>query len=546
MKDENKTKAELIKELKISREELEKKTLNTIIKPIKIKDKYLSFTKNILDSSAVGIFILDSDFKVVWINNSTERYFGLQREKVIGKDKRNLIKKNIQHIFEDPDEFIRKVFATYDNNTYVENFECHVLPDGKRKERWLEHRSQPIKSGLYAGGRIEHYYDITERIQAEEQLTKSKLRYQKLFTESIVPIILIDSEDKNIVEVNPAGLRLTKYNREELIGKNVSKIIPENKKEAGGLMEKVKEQESLVQKNKTIITKFGENRIVQANYSYYFYKDKDLIQIIGIDITERKKAEEELTKYRKHLEELVKERTKELKETQQQLIRKEKLAVIGQLAGSMGHELRNPLGVIGNSIYYLNMKLKHPEEKVAKHLDILKREIKRSDDIVSNLLDFSRVQPPLLIKTDLNTLIKDTTAKIKIPKQVELKMKLDEKLLPIPLDSEKIKQVIHNMASNAIGAIPEQGRLEIETRKTGDFVEMVFRDTGEGIPQENLNKIFEPLFTTRAKGIGLGLAIMKNIIESHKGKIEVESKVGKGTAFTVKLPFINNKDEGDK
>ncbi len=169
MKDKDKTKAELIKELKTLRKEREKSALDDITEHKQIEEKYPSFTKDILDASVVGKFILDSDFKVVWINHSIEKYFGLQREKVIGKDKRKLIKKNIQHIFEDPDEFIRRVFATYDNNTYIENFECHVLPDGKRNERWLEHWSQPIKSGLYAGGRIEHYYDITERKQAEEE-----------------------------------------------------------------------------------------------------------------------------------------------------------------------------------------------------------------------------------------------------------------------------------------------------------------------------------------------------------------------------------------
>ena len=124
MKEEDKTKAELIKELKTLREEREKKVFKDITEHQQIKEKYQSFTKDILDASAVGIFILDSDFKVVWINHSTEKYFGLQREKVIGKDKRKLIKKNIQNIFEDPNEFIRKVFATYDNNTYIENFEC--------------------------------------------------------------------------------------------------------------------------------------------------------------------------------------------------------------------------------------------------------------------------------------------------------------------------------------------------------------------------------------------------------------------------------------
>jgi PAS domain S-box-containing protein len=134
------------------------------------EERYRTLTDDVLDSSAVGIFILDADFKVVWVNQSLERFFGIHRGDIIRKDKRELIRREIKGIFADPEDFAARVLATYDDNTYVENFECHVLPAGGREERWLEHRSQPIGSGLYAGGRIEHYYDITERKQAEAHI----------------------------------------------------------------------------------------------------------------------------------------------------------------------------------------------------------------------------------------------------------------------------------------------------------------------------------------------------------------------------------------
>ncbi len=147
--------------------------LKNIDKKLRQSEKrYRSLTDDVLDTSAVGIFILDSDFRVVWVNQAQEEYFGFKRNEIIGKDKRQLINEKIEHIFENPDEFENKVFTTYDDNTYVERFECHILPDDEREERWLEHRSQPIQSGLYAGGRIEHYYDITERKQMEEGLLK--------------------------------------------------------------------------------------------------------------------------------------------------------------------------------------------------------------------------------------------------------------------------------------------------------------------------------------------------------------------------------------
>jgi len=132
--------------------------------------RYRSVTDDVLDTSSVGIFILDSDFHVVWINQALERYFGLRREEIIGKDKRQLLRERIKDIFEDPVSFAEKVFATYDDNTYIERFECHIVPGSEREERWLEHWSQPILSGLYAGGRVEHYSDITERKVAEKRI----------------------------------------------------------------------------------------------------------------------------------------------------------------------------------------------------------------------------------------------------------------------------------------------------------------------------------------------------------------------------------------
>jgi len=140
--------------------------------------KYRSLTNDVLDSSAVGIFVLDKDFRVVWVNQALERYFGLRRDELIGKDKPNLVRERIKYAFEYPEIFSEKVLATYADNTYIEKFECHVLPEGEREERWLEHFSQPIQSGLYAGGRIEHYYNITMHKQMEAERREVEQRAQ--------------------------------------------------------------------------------------------------------------------------------------------------------------------------------------------------------------------------------------------------------------------------------------------------------------------------------------------------------------------------------
>jgi len=141
--------------------------------------RYRTMTDDVLDSSFVGVFILDSNFQVVWVNQALERYFGLRRKEIIGKDKRQLIRERIRNIFENSERFVEKVFATYDNNTYIEHFECHVLPGDDREERWLEHWSQPIRYGLYAGGRIEHYSDITMLKREEEGKIKLQAQLQQ-------------------------------------------------------------------------------------------------------------------------------------------------------------------------------------------------------------------------------------------------------------------------------------------------------------------------------------------------------------------------------
>jgi len=256
------------------------------------------------------------------------------------------------------------------------------------------------------------------------------------------------------------------------------------------------------------------------------------------ELTERKRAEEELTKHREHLEELVEERTKELRDAQEQLVRSEKLAILGQLAGGVGHELRNPLGSIKNAAYFLKMALEKPEPEVKETLEILNKEVATSEHIISSLLDFARPKPPTRHKMNINDLAQEVLSHTNVPENIKIVSKLDKSLPQILADPEQLSQVFGNLILNAIQAMPDGGQLEIRSAVSPPVqVAISFADTGVGIPEDNLEKLFEPLFTTRAKGIGLGLAITKTLVGEHGGTIEVQSKLGKGSIFTVRLPI---------
>jgi len=268
------------------------------------------------------------------------------------------------------------------------------------------------------------------------------------------------------------------------------------------------------------------------------------LAILAIDITERKQAEEALKEYSERLEEMGEERTKELREAQERLIRQEKLAVLGQLAGGVGHELRNPLGAIKNAAYFLNMVLEEPEPEVKETLDILEKEVRTSERIISSLLGFARPKPPIRRKVDINEVVQEALSRATVPENVEVVTQLDESLPIVLADPDQLTQVFGNIILIAIQAMPDGGQLIVKTSEVSGkpprsekWVAVSIADTGVGISEENLKKLFQPLFTTRAKGIGLGLALVKTLVEGHGGTIEVESEVGKGSTFTVSLPL---------
>lgn len=238
----------------------------------------------------------------------------------------------------------------------------------------------------------------------------------------------------------------------------------------------------------------------------------------------------------------------QLHDTQEQLVRTEKLAAVGTLASGVSHELRNPLSAIKNAVYLLKRKLSRKEipdidEKVLQFLDIMDNEIDRSAKIINDLLGFTRVSKPTRIRSDIKIVINDALSRVKISKNVKLFKDLKSNLPKVTIDANQIGQVLINLIDNACQAMDgeEDGKLQISTRESNGFVEIDIGDSGSGISAESIKKIFDPLFTTKPKGIGMGLAVCHGIIEKHNGYIDVKSQEGIGTNMCVKLP-LEDKD----
>ncbi|MDE3244316.1 MAG: PAS domain S-box protein, partial [Nitrospirota bacterium] len=185
-----------------------------------------SLLHDVLGTSAVGLFILDAEFRVVWVNEAMERCFGLRRADVIGRDKRRLIQERFKALFDQPDEFAARILQSYERNNGELCFECHMPGADGREERWLEHRSLPIRTGLYAGGRIEHYYDITERKRAEAAARQNEASLAALVSSAMDAIVVVDHAHR-ILLFNGAAETMFGCAAAEAIGQPLDRFVPE-------------------------------------------------------------------------------------------------------------------------------------------------------------------------------------------------------------------------------------------------------------------------------------------------------------------------------
>jgi len=353
-------------------------------------------------------------------------------------------------------------------------------------------------------------------------LRRSEEKLRSIFAASPDAITVCDL-DANITECNQAAVELYDLSsKEDAIGKNGFEFVA--KKDHKRAMENLKKTLEKGPERNAEYTFLTKNCCeFQAELSASVVRDSSgnptALVAVTKDITERKRME-------------------------QQLLKSERLVAIGEIAAMVGHDLRNPLTGIRGATYYLKMKWDSKLDKKSKEmLDLIESDVEYSNKIVNDLLDFSKqiqLQQGII---NIKSLVNELLSKTKVPKKVKV-INLTKKTHRACLDADLMKRVFKNLIKNAFDAMPNGGTLAIKSEKAGDFIKIFVQDTGEGIPKQNLGKMFMPLFTTKAKGVGLGLPICKRLVEAHGGTITVESEEGKGTCFTITVPISEQKRVG--
>ncbi len=333
-------------------------------------------------------------------------------------------------------------------------------------------------------------------------------------------LILTDAKAK-ILRVNEPLVNFSGYEKEELIGKSITKLFAENEEKiCANLLKELATQKII--RNRELIFKNKNGTELDVFFSGSIVKSK-LGHDIGIvciihDITDMKKMEEKLVKA-------------------------EKLASIGELAGQIGHDLRNPLAAIKNGIYIIRKKDNQLEwAKKEEIFGWIENSIEDSNRIIASLVDYSSELNLRLEQCTPKSLVLHALSNIQVPDRLNIINNATDDVKMF-LDAQRMEKVFASIIKNAIDATPEKGIIQIQSMLKEVNIEISFTDSGTGIPENILPKLFAPLVTTKAKGMGMSLAICKRIVEAHGGKIAVESAVGKGTTFTIKLPIELSKSE---
>jgi len=339
--------------------------------------------------------------------------------------------------------------------------------------------------------------------------------YTQSILRSITSAVITVGPDGSVATANPAAERMLGLSEFEMVPKPIGSLFRSDGGISADVAKVLAGRLPLALRECTLVTANGAEVHVQASTSR--------MRAVGGTVLGAVVTLEDVS---------------DIKALTDQLIRADRLAAMGELTAGVAHEIRNPLGVIRATVQLLE-DAKGDATRIHESVEVVKQEIDRLDRVIKALLDFGRPSKPTLVHTDLNEVLSDVvlfTSRFAKQADVRIIESFDDVLPLVQGDPDQLKQVFLNLVTNAVQAMEGAGgTITIETRAAGEYVQVSVADTGPGIPASDLSKVFDPFFTKRAEGTGLGLTIVHRIIDEHEGHIEVESGPD-GTVFNVTLP----------
>jgi PAS domain S-box-containing protein len=497
--------------------------------------------RGLVESTSDMIWQVDEKAVYTYVSPKIKDILGYEPEEIVGRTPFDLIDEQDEHKIIDAFlEIANKKEAFHG----LEN--CNIHKNGSRV--LLETSGVPIldETGQLLGYRgIDR--DITERKKVEESLRQSEERFSKAF-QATATAMAISRLDGTYVDINGSFESLTGFTQKEVVGKTAIELcLYAEPTERLKLIQQLKNTGKVFGHEITLQSKNGQLKNVLLSFEIIKLNDEPHILSSAIDITERKKSEQaliqrttQLEQTQKKLEEYANQMEKLAEQRAQQLQEKERLAAIGQTAGMVGHDIRNPLQAMISDVYLLkdsliNMPNIAAKPEITESLDGIEKNISYINKIVADLQDYARPVTPECVDLKLYELVTSVFAPIEIPNNITVSIDI-EATVSLKSDPTLLRRIITNLIVNGLQAMPGGGKLTVNGCPLNKSFLIVIEDTGVGIPEHVKDKLFTPMMTTKSKGQGLGLAVVKRLVEALNGTISFESQEGKGTKFTVELP----------
>lgn len=383
-----------------------------------------------------------------------------------------------------------------------------------------------------------YFTPINELKQVQHELEKERNLLQTFMDASNFNLIYLD-KNFNFVRVNKTYAKNNGISPEEIEGKNYFDLYPN--KENEDIFRKVRDTGVPVSfKDKPFVFPNQKERgITYWDWTLQPIKNAQA-QVEGlvlslIETTERKRFQTEIEEYAFRMEALAETRAKQLSQS-------ERMAAIGQTAGMVGHDIRNPLQAIAGELYLAKEELDalpdgQPKKNLRENIASIEENLYYIDKIVADLQDYTKPLKPAKGPVQIEKAIEEALLIVNIPNKLSVNISIEKDFPELQADFSMLKRALINLIQNAVQAMPNGGTLKISAQTKNNTAQISVQDTGEGIPQEVQKKLFTPLFTTKSKGQGFGLAVVKRLIEAQDGRVTYNTVNGKGATFTIQLPL---------